>query len=282
MNRWCATCAAAWLAAAAGLLSAQQTPNPADVEPLPKSEPGAIDDADDDGGLSIEGTFFFPTSYVFRGYVIEEDHFLFQPDLTLSIDTEVGGFAVTPYFNAWFNFTDAPAPGDPEWFNEINLALGAEIELGGGFSAGVTYIWYNSPADVFDDIHEIGVSLSHENLLNPSVAIYRELDNRNGEENTYIELSIIPGWDVPQIDQLHFDFPVVLGLSPDEYFTDSDGDGYVFGYISGGVVGTFELTENWSIAVGVDYIQMLADSTEDSNDGDEHQIVGHAGLAFAY
>lgn len=269
MNKCCALCAAVVL-----LLASASYAQDAEV-PVASAEEAST-------GFSVEGAVMFPTSYVFRGYVIEEDHLLVQPELTLSYGMEVGDFVVTPWFNAWFNFTDAPAPGEPEWANEVDLTLGADIELPFDLTLGVSYIWYNSPANAFDDIHEVGLTLSHSDILNPSFGIYREISNQNGDENTYIELGVTPGFDVPNIDQLRLDFPVLLGLSPDEYYTDSGGDGEVFGYVSAGVAATWSFTENLSVIAGADYIQMLADSVEESNDGDEQQFVGHLTFGFSY
>jgi hypothetical protein len=288
LRRMCATVsAAAGTAAAAALLVtimpptnvlAQQAPTPgaAAVE-----EAAAVQEDEAGGGLSIDASLFVPTSYVFRGYVIEEDHCLWQPELILSYGTSIGDIDVTPYIGAWANLTDAPAPGDPEWFNEIDVYVGADISLPADFTLGVIYTWYNSPADAFDDIHEVGLTLSHDSCLQPAVGIYYELENNDtGDENTYIELSITPGFDVEQLPALRFDFPVVLGLTPDEYYTDSDGDSETFGYLSGGVTATYALNDNWSIEGGVDWVQMLADSAEDSNEGDDYQVVGRVGVRF--
>jgi hypothetical protein len=238
--------------------------------------------AEDSGGFAVEGAITFPSSYVFRGYVLLEDHFIVQPEVTVSYGTHIGDITITPYFTAWANLTDASAPGDPEWFNELDLYLGADIELPEKFTLGIVYDYYNSPANFFDDIHELGLTLGHEDVFNPSVGIYREIKNSGADENTYIELGITPGFDVPQIQKLHLDFPLVLGLSPDEYYTKSNGDGCFFGYASIGVKGTYSLSDNWSLFASVDYVQMLADSTEASNKGDEYQVVGKAGVKFSY
>lgn len=233
-------------------------------------------------GLSLEAQVTVPTSYVFRGYVIEDDHFIVQPEVTATYETQVGDLSIAPYFTAWANLTDLSAPGDPEWFNELDLTLGTDIDLTHGFSLGLIYNYYNSPANFFDDVHEVGITLSHDCMINPSIGLFREIHNESNDENTYIELSLTPGFDVPQIKNLHIDFPLVLGLTPDDYYTDSDGDSSLFGYASASVDATYVICEQWALFAGVDYIQMLSDSTEESNDGDEYKIVGRVGVKYSH
>ncbi len=235
----------------------------------------------DSGGLTLEAEIAIPSSYVFRGYVLEEDHFIVQPQVTIGYDTEIGGFAVSPYITAWGNLTDMSAPGEPEWFNELDVYLGADIELPNNFTLGVVYNYYNSPADVFDDVHELGITLSHEDVLNPSIGVFREICDKGGTEDTYIELSVTPGFDVPQFDKLHLDFPLVLGVSPDKYYLDSNEDGTFWGYCSAGVSATYTLDDHWSLTAGVSVVQMLADSVEASNKGDEQQYVGSIAVKYS-
>ncbi|WP_428937026.1 TorF family putative porin [Fontivita pretiosa] len=271
MNHFRATCAVFALVVLTGITRGQQA----------AKDPA--EEADQAGPLSFSGVLTIPSSYVFRGYVIEEDHFLFQPELTITYTSELGGVEVAPYVGIWANLTDAPADGEPEWVNEVDLYAGIDLALPHDFSLGFIYTLYNSPADAFDDIHEVGLTLSHGDFLNPAIGIYFEIDNRDtGEENTYIELSLTPGLDIPQIEGLRIDFPLVLGLTPDEYYTDENGDGEVLGYASAGIAATCPLNDNWSLFAGAEYVQMLADSAEESNGGDSFQIVGRAGVSFSY
>lgn len=246
-------------------------------------EAATIQEEAETSGLSLEAQITVPSSYVFRGYVIEDDHFIVQPEFTATYETQVGDLSIAPYFTAWANLTDLSAPGDPEWFNELDLTLGTDIDLTHGFSLGLIYNYYNSPANFFDDIHEVGITLSHDCFINPSIGLFREIHNESNDENTYIELSIEPALhDVPIMDRLVLSLPIVVGLSPDEYFTDSDGDGSVFGFASIGIAGEYTFCEQWSLLAGVDYIQMLSDSTEESNDGDEYKIVGRIGVKYSH
>lgn len=236
--------------------------------------------AEENGGISVEAILTIPSSYVFRGYVEVEDHCIFQPEITLSHDHSIGDLPVSFWFNAWASLTSAPAPGEPEWFNELDLSVGADVEIGNGFTLGLTYIYYNSPANAFDDIHEVGVTLSHDCWLNPSVGIYREICNEGADENTYIELGVTPGFDVEQMQGLRLDFPLIAGFSPDEYYTDDDGDGHWVGYASAGITATYQFNDNLAVIAGVDYIHLCADSTRESNEGDDSQIVGRVAFKF--
>jgi uncharacterized protein (TIGR02001 family) len=248
-----------------------QTSEPADTEPAEK-----------EGGLSVEGALTIPTSYVFRGYVNQDNRFIVQPEVTVFYGLPFGDSILWPYIGAWGNLTDQPAPGDPEWMTEIDAYAGFEWEFGNGLTLEGIYTYYTSPADAFDDIHELGVILKHDSWLQPSAGIYYEICNKNGEENTYIELAVKPKWTTEQIKPLKLEFPITLGMTPDEYYTKSNGDGYCFGYLSGGITATWAFNDAWALEVGGDYIQMLADSTEEANDGDQYKLVGRIGVKFAY
>src|SRR3954451_23994590 len=131
-----ATCAAAAfiVLAAVGTVLAQETTQPAAGEPA-SGEPASAEPAAGesqgaaDKPLSVEAKVTFPTAYLFRGYVIEDSHFMVQPEATVSYAMSVGDLTITPHVGAWANLTDAPSPGEPEWFNEIDLILGVDIEL---------------------------------------------------------------------------------------------------------------------------------------------------------
>jgi uncharacterized protein (TIGR02001 family) len=233
------------------------------------------------GDFSVDLSLTIPSSYVFRGYVSQDERFIVQPEAILTFNTMVGGLSVSPYVGAWANFTDVKAPGEPNCFNELDLYAGADIELEHGFTLGFIYTCYMSPGNAFDDIHEVGVMLTHDDPLNPSAGIYRELCNQNGDENTYIELGLKPGFDVPNVDKLRLDFPLLMGLSPDEYYTDSDGDGEWIGYLSAAVQASYALNDNVTLVAGLEYWYLHADSTQESNNGDENQFVGSVGVKFS-
>ena len=81
---------------------------------------------------------------------------------------------------------------------------------------------------------------------------------------------------------------LLLGMSPDGYYLDSDGHNEFFGYYSVGV--TFGLPldlppkyGSWSANFGVNYIGILADSAEVANDGGEdYELQGFIGISMAY
>lgn len=265
MKHKIAACAAALLMAV-GSVRAQE---PAKAEAAPSD-------------FTVDLSLTIPSTYVFRGYVIQDERFIVQPEAFVTFNTTVGGLSVSPYIGAWANFTDVNAPGDPECFDELDLYAGADIELGHGFTLGLIYTYYMSPGNSFDDIHEIGVTLSHDCWLNPSVGIYRELCNEGGDENTYIELGVKPGFDVPNCEKLRLDFPMLVGLSPDEYYTDSSGDGEWIGYLTAGVHASYAISDNLLVMAGIEYWNLHADSTQASNDGDEHQFVGLIGVKYSH
>jgi hypothetical protein len=58
---------------------------------------------DTKAGLSVDLSLTIPTSYVFRGYVIQDERFIVQPEAFVTYTTAVGGFEVAPYVGAWAN-----------------------------------------------------------------------------------------------------------------------------------------------------------------------------------
>jgi hypothetical protein len=49
-----------------------------------------------ESALTIESKLLTTTAYVDRGYVVDDEHIHFQPDLTLTYTTEIGGVSVSP------------------------------------------------------------------------------------------------------------------------------------------------------------------------------------------
>jgi uncharacterized protein (TIGR02001 family) len=224
--------------------------------------------------FTVEGLFIANSDYVDRGYVVDDDHIHFQPDLTLTYTTEIAGKSISPYIGVWSDMSGAPQSGDPEWLYEIDPYIGVAMDLGSGFTLDFVYTYNNSPANGFDDVHELAMTLSHsseKDWLNPSINIMRELDDKNGGEDTYIELRLTPGFDVKQVEKLRLDFPLVAGLSPDGFYEDEDGDESVLGFVSGGIAATYAINDHWSLVGGVDYYWLACDATRETNNDNDRR-----------
>ena len=81
--------------------------------------------------------------------------------------------------------------------------------------------------------------------------------------------------------------PTILGMSLDDYYTDSDGDNAFFGYASIGAELSIPLPVPekygaWSFITSITYYQLCADSTQAANDDENYAFVGRVGVSLAY
>mgnify|MGYP000119511438 CR=1 FL=1 len=230
-------------------------------------------------GLTVDGQVNYVNEYVFRGYTVRDDAFNIQPEVTVGKSFDVGNYAYTPYVNLWANVTDEDY-SRVNYFDELDVTAGFEIARG-DFKLAFEYIYYTSPGDNFDDVHEVGAVLGYSHFLNPHVSVYQELKNGGDkDEGTYLEVGIAPEYAIN--DKFGLTFPVTFGSSLNDYYFDNDGSSTFLGYGAAGVVAKYTLDENWSVSVGGEYQHAFADSVEASNDGDENNLVFSVGVGFSY
>ncbi len=238
--------------------------------------------------FTFEGEVNYVTSYFSRGYNYGKDHLFIQPTATLSYEAMKNDpFTLTPYFNVWANITDDQY-AHLDYFDELDLTAGLTLEFG-RFTVGANYIYYVSPADNFDDLHEIGMSLSFDDsdvnhlpiALNPYVSVFSEVIDRGGPEGAAAELGINPEFTIEKTP-LTLSFPMRLGVNVNDFYFDANGGNDPFGYISGGIGAVYNLNDNWYVTGGAHYLNLLAGSTRASNGGDVHQVIGKVGVGFSY
>ncbi len=227
---------------------------------------------------SIDLAVQLPTAYIFRGYKDVENGVIVQPELTINYKTEIGGVTVTPHVGLWADMADH------DNLREVDFIAGATVDLPHKFSLDVIYTFYYSPNNDFEGVSEIGATLSHDDVLQPHIGLFRELDDSlvSDDPSTYLELGIEPEIPWKPTEKLTFTVPVTLGMSLDQYYTDSSGSNSLFGYISGGLHASYELNDHIELTAGVDYVQMLADSTESVNENDEFKVIGAVGMSYHF
>ena len=238
-------------------------------------------DEEEQKDWTFEGNVQYFTAYMFRGYNNVDTGYIFQPELTLTRHLAINeNLSLDIYGSVWSNIAeDTPKTSGPRHWNEFDAVAGVSFNLG-QFSVGLEYLWYNAPANDFDDIHEIGVLLAYEHWLAPSVGLYREIDDRNGEQDTYLELKLEP--TLPSLGPVELTLPMVLGTSLDGYYLSSDGENAFFGYAAIGLSAAYPLNDNWSVIGGVEYHHLFADNIEDLNSDSDYKVVGRIGVAFEY
>jgi hypothetical protein len=257
------------------------------------------------GALSFGLDLTYTTSYFFRGYNQEDIGIILQPNLFVAFNAvKSDDVTVDLKIGTWNSFHEEQTGGDNMWFESDLYAL-ATVGLMNKFYFNVGYTAYFYPNDAFNTIQEIGISTSFSDAsvwedaglkgfaLNPEIGVYKEISDGNGDQDTYLELKLTPSYtldleDVPFIGDAALSFPIKVGMSLDDYYLDSDGDNEFFGYASIGATASIPLPMPaqygaWSLAGGVEYIHLFADSAELANDGGEnYELIGTLGLSIRY
>ena len=256
------------------------------------------------GGLTLTGGVDYTTAYFFRGYNQEDIGAIIQPYATVTAAIcSNDNYTLNGYVGIWNSWheekTLASGSGPSSWY-ESDIFGGLDLVMG-KLTLGTVYTFYTYPGGAFETIQEIGFKVAYDDTdfmkdkgvdfaLKPYAAVYFETGDDNGTEDSYLELGIAPSFGVGSIQgkPVTLAIPVVLGLSIDDYYLDSDGDNELLGYASVGAFASIPLGEAgkygaWTLTGGIQYIQLFADSVEVVNDnGTDYELLGKVGVSFAY
>lgn len=257
------------------------------------------------GAFGFGADLNWTSSYFFRGYNQEDIGLILQPNVYTTFNAvDSDDVKVDLKLGSWNSIHSEETGGDDIWF-ESDLYAIASVDVH-GFKFNVGYTIYTYPGDAFETVQELGLSTSYADgkhweeaglkgfALNPTLGWYFEVDDDNGEEDQYIELGLYPSYtigreDLGMVGKGTITFPLILGMSPDGYYLDSDGSNEFFGYYSVGATLGMPLEfiparyGSWTANVGVNYIGMLADSVELSNDGGtDYEVQGFVGISMSY
>ena len=240
------------------------------------------------------------SQYFFRGYLQEDQGFIFQPwaELGVSIvDRMDNSPGVSLVFGSWSSLhsekTGATEPNLRAWY-ETDIYGGITLEWD-GFSLGASYTVYTYPNSSFNTVQEIGVtagfSLPEDTMFQKvlgdiSIGLHFEVDNSNvnTDEAIYLELGFGPSFDIFE-GEATLSIPVTLGFSLDDYYLDASGDDDFFGYGSIGADVTIPLGSGdygeWTMNVGGNVL-FLSSAAETANGGDDVEAIGYIGLSVSY
>lgn len=284
---------------AALLLATAAVPSFASAQTTPAEEP-----APNTGAFHFGADLFYTTSYFFRGYNQEDTGLIVQPNVYATVNAITSDDVVVDLkVGSWNSVQSEQTGSDNIWYESDLYAL-ATVNVQ-GFKFNVGYTLYTYPGNAFNAVHELGVSTGFDDTklwekagvngftLNPEVGVYFELEDGNGSEDIYAELKLTPTYqldlDVPVIGKGKLSLPFVLGMSFDDYYLGSDGDNALFGYVSIGANVSVPLDfipakyGAWSATAGVNYLYLLADSTELANDGGtKYELQGMVGVSMSY
>ncbi len=268
--------------------------------------PATAGDADEvpepvnQGDLSFSLGADITTAYFFRGYLQEDQGFIFQPWAELGV-TLVEGMNNAPgmslAFGNWNSFhsekTGATEPNVRSWY-ESDFYGGITLQWD-AFSLGVSHTVYTYPNSDFNTVQEIGVtagfsppedSICQKVLGDISLGLHFEVDNSNvnTDEAIYMELGFGPSFDIFD-KKATLSIPVTLGFSLDDYYIDDSGNDDFFGYASVGADVAIPLGSGaygeWTLNVGGNLL-FLGSAAEAANGGDEVEAIGYIGLSFSY
>ena len=252
------------------------------------------------GRLSFSLGTDITSQYFFRGYLQEDQGFIFQPwaELGVSIvDRMDNSPGVSLVFGSWSSLhsekTGATEPNLRAWY-ETDIYGGITLEWD-GFSLGASYTVYTYPNSSFNTVQEIGVtagfSLPEDTMFQKvlgdiSIGLHFEADNSNvnTDEAIYMELGFGPSFDIFD-GKATLSIPVTLGFSLDDYYLDASGDDDFFGFGSVGAdmsipLGSGDYGE-WTMNVGGNLL-FLGSAAEAANGGDDVEAIGYIGLSVSY
>ncbi len=274
------------LAAALSAVAFAQEPNPINNPP---GQGPVGPDTPITPALSISGELLWTTAYVTDGYVVSDEGLILHPQATIGYEQKISDdLTIAPWFNVWTNITDVTDYPGGRYFDELDLSIGADF-ITGPFTIGIQYLYFVSPVNSFDDVQKAGLGIQYDDsettalpvALNPYVTLYSELADANGPEGTYVEIGVQPSYSLKDLP-VTISAQIATALNINDYYFDSDGSNTLIGYLRAGLFCQYDFTKNFYISGGVDYYQMISDSTEDSNDGDSNKFVGTVAVGFNF
>ncbi len=156
---------------------------------------------------SADASIGFYSKYVWRGFELSDDSLAIQPSLTLSYK----GFSA----NLWASLdTDLYGEDTHKWV-ETDYTLSYDGSYG-KLGYGVGWIYYAINADGDSDTQEFYGTLSLDVLLSPSLTIYYDTDNFQGD--WYANLGIGHSFALSEAISLDLGFSV-------GYYSINDGKG---------------------------------------------------------
>ncbi len=252
------------------------------------------------GRLSFSLGADITSQYFFRGYLQENQGFIFQPWAEMGVtlvDQMDNSPGVSLVFGNWNSLhsekTGATEPNVRAWY-ETDLYGGITLDWD-AFSLGATYTVYTYPNSAFDTVQEIGLtagfSLPEDSVFQKvlgdiSLGLHIEVDNSNvnSTESIYMELGFGPSFDIFE-GKATLSIPVTLGFSIDDYYLDASGSDDFIGYASVGAdmsipLGSGDYGE-WTMKVGGNVL-FLGSAAEAANGGDDVEAIGYIGLSVSY
>lgn len=258
-------------------------------------------------GASAEVTLDYVTNYFFRGIEQQtsDSGIVIQPGASLTVPVVDDITATVGTWSSWHSEVPTTADGNL-YETDVFASLDATF---GDFTTSLGYTLYTYPNLSTNGVQEATLTVGFDDSeylgdfsFNPYAMLAVETVNTNsinpaGDEATYLELGgafSLDGLTRGTFAEVWtWKLPVVVGLSLDDYYTESaaaGGDEETFGYASVGLAGSVPLSEYlgsdewvgaWDLTVGLTAV--LANGDIDGqltdNGGRELQFIGQLGIA---
>lgn len=273
-------------------------------EPAEKGEE-ADPAKEDDKRITVSLGLDWTSAYYARGYRQEDKGGIVQPWVEIGFKLykwEDGDFGV--FLGTWNSVhgkktgaADTASRFVSKWY-ESDVYAGLALNVG-KFSFSTTYMAATSPNDAFITCEEWQGTVAFDDseylgewALNPSVLLVYEtgdgFSDGIGPRGVYLEPSIAPGftWEGTAVGDIDFEFPVTVGLSLSNYFSDSNGDDSCCGFETIGAKATLPLPFNekfgeWSLTAGVTVL-FLNGACKDVNEGHRTEVIGTVGISCEF
>ncbi|MBB6430949.1 TorF family putative porin [Algisphaera agarilytica] len=237
------------------------------------------------------------STYMFRGIEQEDSGLIVQPYVEVGAPLGDTGldFTLGTWSSIHSNATGAVAGGPSNWY-ESDLYAGLGYAINDQFAVSATFTGYYSPNNAFADIEEIAFGVEYDDsealgdyAFAPYALLAIETRDAGGSEDVYLELGgafsafFIESEDLP----VELSFPIALGLSIDDYYTDAGGDNEFFGFFKIGAAASMPLDfipsdyGVWSASAGLD-LYFVNDDAGLLDDGDDFEIAALLGVGMEY
>jgi hypothetical protein len=224
------------------------------------------------------------SAYAWRGQILN-DASVVQPGMTMT----KGGFS----FNTWgnYNLMDNLGPACETEFSEVDLTAAYAFSMG-PVNGGLGYIEYLFPhstlmtdgmGTAYPGTREIYASASLASLLNPTLTVYRDIDEING---FYASLGVSQEMALPVADGMAAGVSASVGFGDSNYNTGYFGvddvalnDANIGGYLKIPACGGL------TVVPAVQYTMLIDGHIEEGAKAiyfDENQCVGSVKLSYVF
>jgi hypothetical protein len=300
-----------------GVATAQDAPPPDNRGEPGQIQPGTILDAEKAAPantLDVHGLIGvdFPTAYISRGLVLEDQGFIAQPygEIGFTLYEGEGTFSkVTAFGGIWnslhSNHTDAGLASGatdsttPAWY-EFDWYGGFAFDFAEKWNLNLSYWEFLSPNDGFGTSRNVQAKIAYNDAgawgggdfaLKPYFIVFVETDGKAGsgsDEGIYFEVGVEP--TVYTVGEsaapLSLSIPIKVGLGANDFYEDDE----TFGFATVGIKASLPLTfmpaeyGAWSGYAGV-YYYLYGDGVDDFNEGagdGDDDIVFAAGVSMTF